>query len=243
MQLLIRLQELDQAIAKITATKKKLAAAAKEAESAAESKKQELGNRRTDSKSFRAAVQTREAELKANEDKIRRLQGQLNMVKTNKEYTAIQHEIAGLKADASRIEDDILQMLEQMEADETKLKNLAAEAEEMAKAAEERQRVVGVALDDADARGRRLDEERAELAAQIPKKYLSPYERLRRKGDGKPMAACRSFVCEGCRMALTANTVNRLMAGNELIYCHSCGRILYIADDEDIHGGIGAGRT
>jgi hypothetical protein len=32
------------------------------------------------------------------------------------------------------------------------------------------------------------------------------------------------------------------MGGDKLIYCQSCGRILYIAEDEDLTGVAGAGR-
>ena len=241
-KLLIQLQELDQAVGKLKATKEKLLAEAAETEQLATTAKQDTENRHEDSKSFRAATQLREIELKESEAKIARLDVQLNTVKTNKEYTAIQHEIAGLKADGSRIEDEILKMLEQVEADEAEVKNLADRAVKMTKAAQERRLVIDTALNDANAGIDRINTERKELAVKIPAKFLMPYERFRAKSDGKAMAACRGFVCDACRMALTANTVNRLMAGTELVYCHSCGRILYIADDEDIHGGIGAGR-
>lgn len=240
---LIQLQNLDQTIKKLNATKKELTAEAVEADRKSGADKRNAADRAEESKSFRAAMHKREAELKAIEAKIDRLQTQLNTVKTNKEYAALQHEITGLKADSSRLEDEILRMLEQVEADGIELKRLAAESDKAAQAAKERKQAIETALADADARIERLKKERGELAAGIPAEYLAPYNRLLRKGDGRAMAACRSFVCEGCRMSLTANTVNLLMAGNRLVYCHSCGRILYLADDEDVHGGIGAGRT
>jgi predicted nucleic acid-binding Zn-ribbon protein len=43
-------------------------------------------------------------------------------------------------------------------------------------------------------------------------------------------------------MSLTTNTVSLLMGGDKLVYCHSCGRILFLADDEDLTGVAGAGR-
>ena len=240
---LIQLQNLDQTIKKLNATKKELTAEAVEADRKSGADKRNAADRAEESKSFRAAMHKREAELKAIEGKIDRLQTQLNIIKTNKEYAALQHEIVGLKADSSRLEDEILRMIERVEADEAELKRLAAESDKAAQAAKGRNQAIETALADADARIERLKKERAELAAGIPAEYLAPYNRLLRKGDGRAMAACRSFVCEGCRMSLTANTVNLLMAGNRLVYCHSCGRILYLADDEDVHGGIGAGRT
>src|SRR3989338_10243356 len=57
----------------------------------------------------------REGELATHEGAIKKLQGQLFQVKTNKEYTAMQHEIDQHKADASLVEELILGLLDEVE--------------------------------------------------------------------------------------------------------------------------------
>ncbi len=242
MERLVQLQNIDQTIKNLKQGKQDLDAKARAAEEKAVAADRRLDEDHAESKSFRVALDQREMHLKSVEEKIARLEIQLNTIKTNREYTALQHEIMGFKADKSRVEDEILQMMEQIEADRARTEHLHREAEEARRQAEAQREAVQVALQDADARIERLTGEREALARQIPADFLTPYERLRRKGDGRAMAACRNFICVGCRMSLTANTVNLLMAGEKLVYCHSCGRILYIASDQDIHGGIGAGR-
>ena len=239
---LIKLQDIDATIAKLAVTKSDLLARISQADEEAAAAQEFLENRQAESTSFRSALDSREVDLKVVEGKIAKFQGQLNRIKTNKEYTALQHEILGEKANKSRIEDEILAMMVQIETDRTEIEALRTADEEAKRAAEEEKAAVQEGLQDADARAERLQGERAELVAQVPGEYLTPYERLRKRGGGRAMAACRNFVCDACRMSLTANTVNLLMAGDKLIFCHSCGRILYIAQDEDIHGGIGAGR-
>jgi len=239
---LVNLQKIDRTIRRLQAAKEDLKAEAEAAETHAVAAHKRLDDRAAESKSFRGALDAREVDLRSVEEKIAKFNGQLNMVKTNKEYSALQHEIMGQKANKSRIEDEILTMMDQMEKDRQDLQDLKEAARKARKEGEEKKAAMARAIEDADARVERLESERAELAGRIPAPLIEPYERLRKKGDGQAMAACHNFVCTGCRMALTANTVNRLMAGDELVYCHSCGRILYIADDEDIHGGIGAGR-
>jgi len=241
-KLLIQLQQIDRALGELRAEKAQFAGDIQEALRNMESQAKELANHTDDIQSLRKAQDKREGDLKEIEEKLARLQGQLNMVKTNREYSALQHEILGHKADASRIEDEILTMFERADSQAAELKALAARAEEARQAAEERRRALEVAINDADARIERITGERAALAEKIPRAYLSQYERLIKRGDGKAMAACRSFVCTACSMTLTANTVNLLMAGNELTFCHSCGRILYLAEDEDLEGVSGAGR-
>ena len=243
LKLLIKLQELDQTVAKLNATKGELASGVIQAEKDAEAERRNLENRIAETKSFRTALGARDIELKEIEEKIARLQLQINIVKTNREYTALQHEILGLKAGQSKIEDEILSMMEQEDSGKAEIEDLGRRVEEAVEAARQCKQAAERAICDADARIERLSGERAELAAgEIPQNWLATYERLRQKGDGRAMAACRNFVCEGCRMSLTANTVNLLMTGEKLIHCHSCGRILYLAGGEDVRSGIGAGR-
>ena len=33
-------------------------------------------------------------------------------------------------------------------------------------------------------------------------------------------------------MSVTAQTLNQLMSGKDITFCHSCGRILYLDNDE-----------
>ena len=239
---LIKLQKLDQTLTKLKASKADLTGKVAQADKIVQEVKQRAENHSSEAQSFRVGLDAREVDLKAIEGQIGKLSGQLNIVKTNKEYSALQHEIMGAKANMSKLEDEILQMMDQIEKDKAATAALAKEAEEAEKTSRQQKEAIATAVEDAEARIERLSAEREELKKSIPEKYLSPYERLHRKGDGNAMAQCHSFVCGACRMSLTANTVNLLMPGDKLIYCHSCGRILYLPDDEDIHGGIGAGR-
>jgi uncharacterized protein len=241
-KMLIQLQELDATVRKLKLTKEKLAKEAAEADQAAQAEKRTLLDKSSEAKSFRMALDKRELDLKEVEGRIKKLETQLNTVKSNKEYAAFQHEILGLKADKSRIEDEILKMFEQSEQQQKEIKLLAANAADAAAALSERRKAIQTALQDADARAARIQQERVELSEKIPPAFRNPYERLLTRADGRAMAACRNYVCSGCRMSLTANTVSLLMGGDKLVYCQSCGRILYLAEDEDLTGVAGAGR-
>src|SRR6185503_13507371 len=94
-----------------------------------------------------------EADLQDLESKRSRYKGQLMDVKTNKEYTAMLHEIEGVERDVRTRED---QILEEMERSESLAAELKAE-EEVFKSAEGRAREGGRSLDE---RARGLEEER-----------------------------------------------------------------------------------
>jgi hypothetical protein len=241
-KMLVQLQELDSTVQKLKLSKEKLVKDAAEVDQAAQAEKQTLTDKSTEAKSFRKALDKRELDLKEAEERIKNLEAQLNTIKSNKEYAAFQHEILGLKADKSRIEDEILKMFDQSEQQQKEIKLLAAKADEAAASVAARRKAIETALQDADARIERVQKERAELSAKIPPSFRNPYERLLKRSDGRAMAACRNYVCSGCRMSLTTNTVSLLMGGDKLIFCQSCGRILYLAEDEDLTGVASAGR-
>ena len=69
----------------------------------------------------------KEMELGQKEEQIIKRQGQLNLVKTNEEYSAIRLEIANMKADNSVLEEAILLLMDEVEA-ETKQDNAGKEA-------------------------------------------------------------------------------------------------------------------
>jgi len=197
-----------------------------------------LQGEETDAQALRRDVDRRELELKAKEEQIAKLQVQLNTVKTNREYAAIQHEIASLRADISLIEDESLRILEKIdEAQKRQVEGKRRLRELEAALASHRQEV--------QQRHRQIEEEttrlqarREEIAAALAPDHRELYERLRTKSDGRAVVAARYGSCEGCFMNLTHNTINHLMGGDSLVRCHSCGRILYLVreDEEDSEG-------
>lgn len=239
---LIQLQHLDTTIRNLQQTREKLARDAAEAEKSAADARKALLSRTEDQKTFRKEMDRREGDLKSIEEKINKLESQLNIVKTNKEYSAIQHEILGQKADKSRLEDEILKMMEQVESHQSQVKQAEGKTKEADSKLAEKKQAIENAIKDAEARIERVRGERTALAEGISPSFVGPYERLLVRGDGRAMVPCRNFVCSGCRMSVTANTVSLLMGGDKLVNCHSCGRILYLAEDEDMTNIATAGR-
>src|SRR3989338_7425340 len=66
-------------------------------------------------KTLQLAQKHKEVELQSREEQVKKLQGQLFQVKTNKEYTVMQREIETLKADNSVLEEAILKGLDAIE--------------------------------------------------------------------------------------------------------------------------------
>jgi uncharacterized protein len=193
--------------------------------------KAQLKTQEEDTLATRKKIDGQELELKTKDAAIAKLMVQLNSVKTNKEYQAFQHEIATIKTAASLIEDESLKMMEEMEQAQRK----QAKAQANLKIADDE---LAAKKKESNARRKQLEDEqvrlrakREEAAAALEHAHREAYERLRNKVDGKAVVGARKGACEGCYMDLTSNTINHLMGGDEIIRCHSCGRILYLIQD------------
>lgn len=167
-----------------------------------------------------------EGELQDLEAKRSKYKGQLMEVKTNKEYTAMLHEIEAVEREIKAREDLILQ---EMEAAETLGAELKHE-EAVFAAVEERHRGEGRALAE---RGRALEQEaqrlRAErdrVAAGIGGEAIELYARVARlRGDA--VAEARDEMCLHCHVKLRPQMYVDLKRNEAIVQCPSCSRILY----------------
>jgi len=154
------------------------------------------------------------------EAKRSKYKGQLMEVKTNKEYTAMLHEIEGVEREIRSREDQILQEMEQAET-------LVAEAK---KEQDEKSKAEGRILDE---RARTLQEELARVTATrdavaqgVPQARLDLFRRVARlRGDA--LAEARDERCEACHVRLRPQMFMELKRNEEVVQCPSCGRVLY----------------
>ena len=191
--------------------------------------------------SRRADADRLELDLKEKEDRVAKLRGSLNTAKTNKEYAAILTQINTLKADNAKLEEGALKILHEADA-------IKAEADEVhAKVNTEEQRLQDVErasqgeVAKLTAMLTELSAQRAEAAKSVASDKLAIFDRIAENYDGEAMAeveihgskAPYHYVCGGCYMALTAEHANALRVRDEIRTCDNCGRILYLAAQDE----------
>jgi predicted nucleic acid-binding Zn-ribbon protein len=74
-----------------------------------------------------------------------------------------------------------------------------------------------------------LDQKRKDLISRIDAASLELYQGLRRKRQGRAVAKVEQGMCQGCRIVLPLNVLQRARIGQELVQCSSCERILYLS--------------
>ncbi|HEY3810738.1 MAG TPA: C4-type zinc ribbon domain-containing protein [Acidimicrobiales bacterium] len=171
-----------------------------------------------------------EAELAATEERAaavnRRLYG--GEVSASRELQALAADVDTLKARASGLEDQVLELMEQREPLDAGLVDAAAQRE----ALDERRRTLTGALAAAaatvDDELARLDRLREESAAAVPADALAAYERLRARLDGVAVARLVGSHCDGCHLTLPSMELDRIrhLPPDEVVTCEQCGRIL-----------------
>ncbi|PIQ83777.1 MAG: hypothetical protein COV75_05655 [Candidatus Omnitrophica bacterium CG11_big_fil_rev_8_21_14_0_20_63_9] len=178
-------------------------------------------------KKLQLAQKDREVELQTREGQVKKLQGQLFQVKTNKEYSALQREIDTLKADNSLLEESILRgfdAVDQAGKARQQEQGHLAKAQERTKV--ERQRIEQEQAVLEDQIGR-LERERQGLVPDVPREALTMYERILVIRDGLALVPLLESSCGGCHRRLPPQVVNEVYLKAKLVMCESCSRILY----------------
>jgi uncharacterized protein len=176
-------------------------------------------------------VQQADAEgmLKAKEESRqaheKRLYG--GLVKKMDEVTAVEHEIAALKAAAGELETSILETMDAVEAAETLVTELHAAVN-----AREAELTVVVRQynrdsDEANAQVKVANSERAAAAAIVSAPVLAKYDSIRKKTKDTGLALVDGHICGGCRLPVPQLTMNALTGTQDLVTCDTCGRILF----------------
>ncbi|MGD0541790.1 MAG: C4-type zinc ribbon domain-containing protein [Tepidisphaeraceae bacterium] len=177
-------------------------------------------------------------EVKTRDAKIERLRTQQQNAKNNREYQAFLVEINSEKLDKAKVEEQLLSVMasvEKLQAETRELSGLLNVEKEKAQAMRGE---IGGRVKQLQAEIDSLRVIREGAAGSVPQKALEAFERLADRFEGEAMSALakpdrrrEEYACTACNMDLVTDVYNKLHSRDELIFCPSCKRILYIPDD------------
>lgn len=171
-----------------------------------------------------------ELDVKTKDVEVAKIQGAQGQSRTNEEFRAFGEHVSRLRKEKGAIEDRILEILQQVETADATQKEQRAAAETLKKEADEDSATWKRDEAEYKAELAAFQARRDEFAKTLPAGPLSTYERMLRLRDGKAIVPAEHRSCGGCQMAITPNDFARLQRGNELVYCRSCERILYLPE-------------
>ena len=167
---------------------------------------------------------SKEGELSDTEAQREKFQGQTALVKTNEEYTALLNEIEQAGDRISKIEEEILVAMDEIDSLGSSLEDLKRQKTREAEAFEGEAKALGVELEGVQSDLAAHDSERQRLARELPTQHAAAYER-QFKQSGSGIARVEGSTCSACHRQIPPETINQLIGG-ELQPCLSCQRIL-----------------
>lgn len=146
-----------------------------------------------------------------------------------KELADLQQEVDSLKRRRSELED---QALEAMDGQEQAQQALAEGQRSLKQISDD------CAAEQEELRGRQaslneaigaLEGQRSEQGERIDGELLRLYDQLRTTRQGRAVAKVEGGACQGCRISLPINLVQRARSGSDVVQCSSCERVLYVS--------------
>lgn len=202
----LQIQNLNEELERLTSAHEERVATAKE-----------LANRK----------RTLEGQVDMLQTKLARLKDQLMTVKTNKEYTAMLHEIQTAEGLIREEEDRILEVMEEMDARDRVLESAEAEMRTQSAALREVIRTTGDSVPGLEQQLARLREERESVAALIDGELLARYRQIAGARKGVALAEARDELCSCCHVRIRPQMYADLLRTDSILYCDSCSRILF----------------
>lgn len=168
-----------------------------------------------------------ELDLASKEEAARKHGMELNQVKTNEAFKALQSQIDKAKQEGSDLETKILEHMDALDTARHEEKQQAAHF----KITEEKAKTVITAreaeLTKLQAEFAAAKAARDEAAAPLPAEMMKVYNHIRSRGKKDAVAPIKDGLCGGCRIALPPQSVVEATKGNKLVVCESCNRIVY----------------
>jgi len=228
---LVSLQEVDKKIYQLTKEKADLPKQLQEIQMEFEEKKANYKALEDKRQKLILKQKEKEGELATKEENIKKSQGQLGQLKTNKEYQAKLSEIESLKADKSIIEEEILKAMDELDQVKNELeteKNALAGEE---KIYNEKKNIINSRGKDIESQLSDASGKRKILSDSVDKKILEKYEHILHGKEGLAIVKVQNNSCAGCFMSVPHQVVNEIKMHERLITCEICSRILYLEED------------
>lgn len=170
-----------------------------------------------------------EKEVAGVQTRLAKYKDQLLEVKTNREYTAMLHEIDAAQNDIRAREDRILEVM--MESDEL---NAGIKKSESGLKAAEKEIAAERAVLETEQAGLqaeidRTTDERGKLVPDIDRHVLAIFETTAKGRKGVAVAEAKDGLCTICHVRLRPQVFNEVRKNESIIQCDSCRRILYFA--------------
>ena len=189
---------------------------------------QKIADRELNQSRLKKQYRNNETDVQLNLVQIERSPAKLNFVKTNEEYQALLKEVEEVKAVNSRIEDEMLAVLELIEENE---KQITVARDEYIREADKINREKELIESESEKiRGElvQLKSEWEQISDKVGPELLEQFNKVKTWiPDARIIVPVADAVCKGCNMSIMPQTYNELQRSEKLMFCPHCQRMIY----------------
>jgi len=164
--------------------------------------------------------------LEDGQTKLNKYKDQLFLVKTNKEYDALNTEIDHIKTLISESEEKILANQSEIEKESEAKDTHSSEINDLDENLDSDKSNLKQALENSQGELEELNKNRHEIISDIDDILLSQYNKLK-QGTGAGISSLEDNCCGGCFSMLPPQTVIEVKSNAKLYSCPSCSIFMY----------------
>ena len=227
LSLLIQLQEIDTQIRSLAEQKNKLPEIVASLERQRTASREELEKIREGLQTAQKNKRERDKDLEAGAQKVEKLKARTSEIKNNKEYQALLKEIEAGEQENKVIEDEILVLMEKIDAAAAAITEAEKKTEETNAAISAEQKEHEAEIEKIDEALKSAQQQQEKIAAGVEPSLLTRYQGLLASKAGSAIAEARSESCSGCYMSIPPQVFVNVKKNESIIACPHCNRILY----------------
>ncbi len=230
--LLIKIQECDSQIVKLSAKKKTLPEQIEKLNREFSLFEEEIKKNKIKYDELKLRHVENENKIKKINESIVKIKERMLEVKNNKEYQAMLKEIETAESSRGDVETAIISILDELDKltvsvkqDEEILKQNKNKYEQEKKAFEDD-------LSAVDSDMIACEQKRTALQKEVPADLMAKYEKIKKRNKGVGVTSVWKAVCNGCHVNIPPQLYNEIQKSEEMFSCPNCNRILYFQDME-----------
>ena len=228
LQRLIKLQQLESTLAHARATIAAHPQRLADADARLNESKQAVEAAKGRLKENQEARRNLEKDVAVYQGRLTKFKDQLSLVKTNKEYQAMQHEIATAQSDLGGVEEKVLELMLEADTITADVKRTEAALSTRQKEIDKEKKELTEELASVETSLKAASEARAELVKDLDARLMAIFEQVARVRKGVAIStATRDGLCSACHVRLRPFVFQQIRQNDAIIQCESCHRILY----------------
>jgi len=228
MELLKELQEIDQELSKVRQSRKELEAERSALNADVERVQGMVDSLAADGEALKGQRRELTQALVLEQENVKKAEGRLPTIKTQKEYVAVLKEIDTAKKMNKDIDDQIRAKDGEIEVLEKEREEKEGQLASLTEKVDARQGEIAAVLAEysqtEDEKGGQRDTLLKELPVQLRKRYQLLFDRR----GGMAVVEARNGACLGCNMHLPPQLFNSLFQTREILSCPHCNRLLFV---------------